>query len=349
MKAIVVTGGAGFIGTHLCAELMERYFPEFTIIAVDDLSGSRLANVSSLMEKGLIFEKIDLRDQKKVAHFFEAYDFEELYCLYLASAAHEGRSFYTPNENMSRNDQAYRIFLTEAIKNNLKKIVVFSSMSRYGDGDGGKYKPPFSEQVPTNPIDPYAVSKVCMEQLTQCQSKVFGFDYTILVPHNVFGEKQMYWDPYRNVLGIWMNLILQKNQPVIYGDGEQTRAFSYIGNCKKGMVDALFKKKTSGEVINIGGIKEYSLNEAFGVFQKVTNQKISPKYLPDRVQEAKHSYCSFKKSIDFLGYEEKVSFSEGLENMWRFTKKKGPKAFAFLDSLEIWNEETPAPWIKKKF
>jgi len=349
MKVIIVTGGTGFIGAHLCEYLLEKYSDEYQIIAVDDLSGSEEDNIHELRDKGLHFVKLDLRDQNAVQNSFFSSDFEETYVIHTASAAHEGRSFFTPNENMSRNDQAYRIFLTEAIKHNLKKIVVFSSMSRYGNGWEGKYRPPFTEDIPTYPIDPYAVSKVAMEQLTRIQSKIFDFDYTILVPHNVFGEKQCYWDPYRNVLAIWMNLILNGKQPVIYGDGLQTRAFSYIDNCKKQMVDCLFDPATNNEIINIGGIKEYTINDAYAIVAKIAGTDIKAEHFPDRPSEAKHAFCSFQKSEALLDYKEDFSFEDGVVRMWDWVKEKGARPFEYMDRLELTNELTPTTWTKRLF
>lgn len=342
MKTIIVTGASGFIGSHICEFLLTNY-SDYQIIGIDDLSGSDYSNISHLIQKGFIFHKIDLRDEKAVEVFFDGNNFGELYVFYLASAAHENRSFFTPNENMSRNDQAYRIFLTQAIKNNLKKVVMFSSMARYGHGEG--FTPPFSEEVPANPADPYAVSKVAMEQFTSCMSDVFGFEYCILVPHNVFGEKQYYCDPYRNVLAIWMNLILQNKQPVIYGDGCQTRAFSYIHNNLGPMVSSLFKD-THKMIINIGSEKEYSLKEAWEIVQEISGTNLNAKYLEARPGEVKHAYCTVQKSQKVLGYQDTFTFENGVELMWKWIKDLGPREFIFIDKLELTNDHIPKPWLE---
>jgi UDP-glucose 4-epimerase len=354
MKHILITGATGFIGSHICEYLVENY-PDYHITAIDDLSGSTGDNINHLTiplndwvagKKGLNFLKVDLRDERSVKTLFEASPaiHDDLLIFHLASAAHENRSFFTPNENMSRNDQAYRTFLTQAIKYGLKKVVMYTSMARYGHGSG--HKPPFSEDLPTNPADPYAISKVAMEQFTKCMSDVFGFDYTIVVPHNVFGENQYYCDPYRNVIAIWMNLILQNRQPVIFGNGEQTRAFSYIGNNIKPMVECMFGDNTSKEVFNIGAEQQYSLKQAWDIVKKVSGTKLNARFENDRPGEVKHAYCTTEKSEIILGYKEEISFEEGISKMWDWIKDKGPQDFKFMESLEIENESVPRVWLE---
>ncbi len=204
---ILITGAAGFMGSHVVDSLVE--IPGHDIWAVDDLSGGYKENVSRKAH----FRQLDLRQKEAVASLISEVKPELIY--HLAADASEGRSQFTPVSATERNYLAYIYTLVPAIKNGLKKVVLTSSMSVYG-----AQKPPFSEELPKKPEDIYGIAKASMEDATQILAKVHDFKYVIVRPHNVYGPKQNLADPYRNVIGIFINCLLNNKNFYIYGDGE---------------------------------------------------------------------------------------------------------------------------------
>ena len=224
---IVVTGAAGFMGGHLVDALVKKGTD--TIFAVDDLSGGYQSNV----HKKAGFSNLYLRDRKKTEQYIEEVKPDLVY--HLAADATEGRSQFTPLSATERNYLAFMYLLVPAIRSGVKKIVVTSSMSVYG-----AQKPPFSEDMKKRPEDIYGIGKAAMEDAVGVLAKVHGFDYTIIRPHNVYGPRQNLADPYRNVIAIFINCILNNKNFYIYGDGEQKRAFTYIDDFTPYILNSLF-------------------------------------------------------------------------------------------------------------
>src|SRR5581483_11734930 len=196
--------------------------------------------------------------------------------------------------------------LIPAINNGMKRIVVTSSMSVYGD-----QKAPFSEDMPLKPEDIYAVAKASVEKATEILADVHGFDYTIIRPHNVYGPRQALWDPYRNVVAIFINRIMKGLPPIVYGTGRQTRAFSYIDDVNPYILKSGFIKEAKGEIFNIGPLEEYSINELAHTVLDAFHSKLKPVYVPFRPREVKDAYCTNKKAKKLLGYHTSVTLKEG--------------------------------------
>lgn len=312
------------------------------VYGVDDLSGGYTRNVSQKK----YFTKLDLRDRKKTADYIKKIKPEIIF--HLAADATEGRSQFTPFSAIDNNLVAYINLLVPVIKHGVKKVILTSSMSVYG-----AQQVPFHEGMEPMPEDVYGVSKASMEKITKVLSQVYGFKYVIIRPHNVYGPRQNLADPYRNVIGIFINRLMQGKNFYIYGNGKQKRAFSYIGDVIPAMVKSAFSAKCEGQIVNIGSdtpvaLKELAntvLEEFFGT--KKFPAKFKPTNLPDRPQEVKYAYCSHNNAKRFLNFKPKTNLRTGLKEMIIWAKELGPQKFTYLDSLEIDNSRVPKTWKKK--
>jgi UDP-glucose 4-epimerase len=303
----VVTGGAGFIGSHLVDYLINQ---GHEVVVIDDLSGGLKENVNH----DAIFFEGSITNRQLVEEALK--DADVVY--HLAAYAAEGLSHFNRGYNYINNTIGSANLITTALKLNIPKFLFTSSMAVYGSGN-----PPFDESIPKNPEDPYGIAKAQVEFDLRAASAMFpDFKYVIIRPHNIYGERQFMGDPYRNVIGIWMNRILQGLPPLIYGDGMQTRAFSYVGDIIPCIANAPFIKEAEGEIINLGAAKPYTLKE---VSEKVINAfgtNIQPKHVQER-HEVKHAFCTIDKSERILGFKDKTPLEEGLRKMAAWAKQKG--------------------------
>lgn len=334
MKNILITGNAGFIGSHLADEFLVS--KHFDVYGMDNLSGGFKRNIQRTMK---FHYTVSLEDPT-VHQYIQ--DIKPDVLLYLAADAREGRSQFTPISATKNNIMAYVNTLTACIKAGVKKVVFFSSMSVYGG-----QKTPFSEDMPKRPVDVYGINKAACENITEVLASVHGFKYTIVRPHNVFGERQHIADPYRNVIGIWINRIMQGEPPIIYGDGKQKRSFTSIYNFAPYALNML-DDKCNGEIINVGPIEEYTLNDACEIILKTMKSSLKPIYVPDRPLEVKYAWSTYNKAQKLLEYKTRVSFEQGIASMVKWARELGPQPFKYLDELEIISKKTPKTWTEKK-
>jgi UDP-glucose 4-epimerase len=233
---------------------------------------------------------------------------------------------------------------TAAIKANVKRIVFCSSMARYGDQNA-----PFTEIMRPAPVDPYGIAKVAAEDTLKVLAEVHEFEWNIAVPHNIVGEGQKYDDPYRNVMSIMLNRNLQGLPSIIYGDGEQTRCFSYIDDCIDCLVQMGIDPNINEETINIGPDEEViTINALASLCANETGLNRRPIYhLSGRPQEVKHATCSSDKARKLLNYRTKTTVAEAVKKTADFIRKSGIKKFTYHIPLEIINQKTPQTWTEK--
>lgn len=307
-KTILITGVAGLLGSRLADWIIENK-PEYKIIGIDDLSGGYKENVHpevTLYQVNLVSDGIN--------HIFETYKPE--YVFHFAAYAAEGLSPFIRTYNYDNNLKATAVIVNECIRHDVKRLIFTSTLAVYGHGYGGIFD---ENQIP-KPIDPYGVAKYACEMDIQIAGKQHGLDWCIIRPHNVYGIKQNIWDKYRNVLGIWMYQKLNNLPITIYGDGSQTRAFSYIDDNLEPFWNTAISPKASKEIINVGGIEEISINEACDILLEVMGGG-EKEYLEGR-HEVKHSIPTWQKSVDILDYKYKTTLKEGLTKMWDWAQQQ---------------------------
>jgi len=315
---ILVTGGAGFIGSHLVDYLIKQ---KHEVIVLDDLSGGLKKNVNKKARfvNGSIINK-DLVDNLT----------KETDIIYhLAAYAAEGLSHFNRRYNYMNNLIGSINLINSAIKNSIKKFLFTSSMAVYGNGN-----PPFDEKDILNPEDPYGISKQAIEKDLKAAYKMFGLEYAIIRLHNIYGERQFMGDPYRNVIGIWMNRILQNKPLLVYGDGRQIRAFSYIDDVIPCIAKAPFIEEAKNQIINLGTKNPCTLSEIAKKTLKSMKSNLKVIYTEPRF-EVKDAYCTIEKSERILGFKDKTSLDEGLRRMAKWAKSNGAMQPIIWEEYEL--------------
>jgi len=330
---VLVTGAAGFIGGHVAEGLAAD---GHEVIGIDDLSGGVRGNLPPHVK----FVQIDLREAEETERVV-ATDPPDVLC-HLAANAREGASQFQPRDVCGRNLMAYANVLVPCVRARVRKVVLYSSMAVYGE-----QPPPFDESMPRLPVDIYGVNKTAMEEMTEILAEVHGFEYTILRPHNVFGERQSLSDPFRNVVAIFMNRIMRGEPIYIYGDGEQRRAFSYIFDSLPAFLRAAeLRPDLDRQIINIGGRHPVTVNRLCELVSSALNARPEIAYLPDRPREVKNAYCTWEKSEKLLGYEERYALEEAVERMAAWAEAVGPQPWR-EEQLELPSEKAPSIWMTR--
>ncbi len=319
---ILITGVAGLLGSRLADWILKN--TDHKVIGIDDLSGGYTENIP----EGVEFFKFDLKELNMINDIFEKHNPDIVY--HFAAYAAEGLSPFIRKFNYENNLIASANLITSSIKYNVDRFVFASSMSVYGN----KYEPPFHEDLQQCPIDPYAIAKYGVEMDLKIAYEQHGLKYTIVRPHNFYGQNQNIWDKYRNVLGIWMYQIINNQQPTIFGDGEQVRAFSYVDDSIIPFWNASQKDECIDEIINLGGIKEYTINEACQILIEITGTDLKPKYMEGR-HEAKHAWSTWDKSVELLNFEHKIDLREGLTKMWKWAQTQPNRKRFFWGNYEL--------------
>ncbi len=325
---IVVTGGAGFIGSHLVDKLIVK---GHKVLILDDFSGGSLENCN----KKAKLVKVDIRNFKKIDKILSEYKPDVIY--HLAANAAENKAQFSPVDITSRNFDGSIKVLTAGIRSGMKKFIFTSSIAVYGS-----LQIPFKEKDTPKPEDLYGISKLAFEDALKILSKIHNFDFVVARPHNVYGPRQNMKDPYRNVVTIFMNSILANKPYYIYGKGNQKRCFSYIDD----VVDALVKclgNKVNGMTFNIGSDNVYTVNELANLISKISNSKINPIHLPERPQEVKEAISDHRLSKKYLAYKDRTDLEKGLIKTWGWAKKKGHQKPKFQE-VELSSPLLPQNW-----
>ncbi len=332
---VLITGVAGFLGSHLADAMLAR---GHQVRGVDNLLGGYMDNIPD----GVVFLQGDCCDWDVMDPATNGIDL----VYHCAATAYEGLSVFSPSL-ISRNivDASVTTF-SAAIHNGVKRIVHCSSMARYG-----ALLPPFKESMICMPQDPYGIAKVCAEQMLKNLCEVHDVEYVIAVPHNIIGPRQKYDDPYRNVASIMMNIFMQGRTPIIYGDGQQQRCFSFVEDCLSCLVGMGVQEQVVGEVINIGPDENpISINDLYEEIRLITGSSHEmPVYMPGRPQEVKIALCSSEKARAYLGYQTKTSLQQGLKAMHKWMGERGTRPFKYHLPLEIVTARTPQTWTKRLF
>jgi len=330
---ILVTGAAGFLGSHLAENLSEL---GHEVIGIDNMIGGYEDNIP----KNIKFHNIDCCDLKKVKDIMKGVNV----VYHCAATAHEGLSVFSPYEITKNNYLASVSIFSAAVNEKVKRIIFCSSMARYG-----QQQTPFFETMKPLPVDPYAISKVASEDVLINLCELNNIEWVIAVPHNIIGPRQKYDDPFRNVVSIMINRMLQGKAPIIYGDGEQKRCFSYIDDCLSCLMPMLDQENLNKQIINIGPDEEFSsINKIAEICSNITRTNLVPLYKPGRPREVKHATCSADKARKFLNYKTTMTLEEGIKKTYEYIKNRGSRPFDYHIDIEIKNSLTPKTWTDKE-
>jgi UDP-glucose 4-epimerase len=330
---VLVTGIAGFMGSHLADSLLKE---GHDVLGIDNLIGGYESNIPMNTQ----FIKGDLRDLEFIKPYFKGVNV----VVHAACTAYEGLSVFSPSLVSENTYQITANVVSSSVSAGVEKFIYLSSMARYGS------QPflPFTEEMAPKPQDPYGIAKYASELLVKNLCELNSIEYSILVPHNIIGPRQKYDDPFRNVASIMVNRILQGKQPVIYGNGEQKRCFSFMQDVVDPIMTTVSTSIAHGEVINIGPDDEFiTINELARRIARLMTFNLDPIYVQSRPQEVQFANCSASKARQLLSYNPKVSLDEGLDELVSWITEQGPKPFNYHLPIEINNSKTPKTWTQQ--
>jgi UDP-glucose 4-epimerase len=330
MRNILVTGGAGFIGSHIAEAFVKN---GDQVVVLDDLSGGFVDNIVD----GANFIQGSINDLELVNGLFEREKFDFVY--HLAAYAAEGLSHFIKRFNYNNNLIGSVNLINASINHQVKGFVFTSSIAVYGTSP----VLPMTEETLARPEDSYGIAKLAVEQELVVSKEMFGLDYIIFRPHNVYGEKQNIGDKYRNVVGIFMNQILQGKPMTVFGDGTQTRAFSYIGDIVPIMVEAIDTPAAYNQVFNVGADQPYSVSQLADAIAH--SMGVEPKivYLPPR-NEVLNAYSSHEKVMQVFGKRELHNLEDGLSRMAIWIKQHGARSSQLFKDIEV-TKNFPKAWL----
>lgn len=326
---VLVTGGAGFIGSHVAAALISR---GHDVTVLDDLSGGFSANVPG----GATFREGSITDEMLVNRLFDASRFD--YVFHLAAYAAEGLSHFIKRFSYENNVIGSVTLLNAALNTGVRGFVFTSSIAVYGRSP----VLPMTEATPPEPEDPYGIAKLAVERELRATRDMFGLDYVVFRPHNVYGPGQNIGDRYRNVVGIFMNQILQGRPMTVFGDGSQTRAFSYVADVAPVIAESIETPAAWNQVFNIGADEPTTLLElarrvayAMGVTPDIVH--LEPR------REVQHAFSTHDRAREVFGSRRLTPLDEGLARMAAWVRAHGPRQSRAFERIEV-RRNLPAAW-----
>ena len=329
MPKSLVTGGAGFMGSHVAECLLKM---RHEVVVMDDLSGGFRENVPAKA----IFVQGSVMDHKLIDRLFEQHSFDYVY--HLAAYAAEGLSHFIKRFNYNNNLIGSVNLVNAAVNYEVKCFVFTSSIAVYGSGQS-----PLSEEMIPIPEDSYGIAKLAVEQELRVTHEMFGLDYIVFRPHNVYGERQNIGDRYRNVVGIFMNQALRTEPMTIFGDGTQQRAFTHI-DVAPIIASSVEVPAGRNHVFNVGADTPHTVNELANVVAQTMKVPLNIAHLDPR-NEVKIAFSDHSKAERVFGARKKTSLQEGVAAMAAWVRDHGARESSVFEDIEIMKNMPPS-WAK---
>ena len=320
MVTSLVTGGAGFIGSHVAEQCLKM---RQQVVVLDDLSGGFRTNVPD----GAEFIKGSILDIALISRLFEEYHFNYVY--HFGAYAAEGLSHFIKRFNYLSNLVGTVNLINASVNYQTQCLVFTSSIAVYGAGQS-----PMNEEMIPVPEDSYGIAKLACEQELKITHKMFGLNYVIFRPHNVYGERQNIADRYRNVVGIFMNQILKNEPMTIFGDGEQQRAFTYIEDVAPIIARSPQISEAQNQIFNLGADTPYSVNALAKMISQTMGVENRVSHLEAR-NEVQVAFSDHSKADRVFGFRSKTSLEAGIRRMAAWVKTYGAEKVAFLARLKL--------------
>lgn len=343
MKTVAITGSAGLIGSHLCYRFLKL---GYRVVGIDSLIGGYSTNMPK-QDSNFVYFNENILNNKKLSEIFNFY--KPTLVIHCAALAHEGLSVFSPKTIVENIYSGTASVVSAAVSAKVETFINTSSMARYGNAT-----PPFKEDVtiPT-PVDPYGMAKLHAEQHVNLMSEIHGIKVFHMVPHNVCGPHQCYSDPFRNVMSIFANRVLQEKPVYVYGDGSQKRSFSHIEDCIDAYI-ALYNSRDAiknTSVFNIGPDdgSEITVNELAVLVHKYFNAETRIIHIEERPREVKNAWVSTEKAKQLLNYTTNNTVEDTVRDTVSWIKQSPARQFNYHIELEIINEKTPKTWTDKLF
>jgi UDP-glucose 4-epimerase len=333
MTRVLVTGAAGFIGSHVAEHCLKL---GFEVVGLDDLSGGFAENVPS----GVDFRQGSVTDSTTIKELWGDEGFDYVY--HLAAYAAEGLSHFIRRFNYTNNLIGSANLINESVLHGVKCFVFTSSIAVYGAG-----QTPMTEELTPRPEDPYGIAKYAVELDLAAAHHMFGLPYIVFRPHNVYGERQNVDDKYRNVIGIFMSQAMAGRSMTVFGDGLQTRGFTYIDDVASVIARGPLVAGSYQQVINVGADQPYTVLELAHSVARTIDVEPRIRHLPAR-NEVLHAFASHEKVIRLFGPAPQVPLAEGLARMANWCRKHGPGPPQTFPQIEVpinlppsWRPEDP--------
>lgn len=328
MITSLVTGGAGFIGSHVADELLKL---GHKVVVLDDLSGGFEDNVP----QGALFCKGSILDADLIELLFERHHFTYVY--HLAAYAAEGLSHFIKRFNYNNNLIGSINLINAAVNHDVKCFVFTSSIAVYGAGQS-----PLTEDMTPLPEDSYGIAKLAVESELKATHEMFGLNYIVFRPHNVYGERQNIGDRYRNVVGIFMNQLMKGEPMTIFGDGCQQRAFTHIRDVAPIITASVDYPEARNQIFNIGADVPFTVNELAELTAEAMGEDCRTIHLAPR-NEVKVAFSDHTRAVHVFGGQKKVSLRDGLSSMAKWVKQHGARESSIFEEIEI-SKNMPPSW-----